>query len=72
MAISHYHFNSAAYDLGIQDQVVWNIAQGNWYGSSYETRNYLGDHLQPLMVVLAPFYKIYPTVYWLLAFQTLA
>jgi uncharacterized membrane protein len=66
----HYHFNSAAFDLGIQDQVIWNTAHGNWYSSSFEVRNYMGDHFKPLIAIFAPFYWLYPTVYWLLAFQT--
>ncbi len=66
----HARFNTALYDLGIQDQVVWNTAQGDWYASSIEVGNYMGDHLQPLMALLALLYWIWPSVYWLLGFQT--
>ena len=67
----HWHFNSAGFDLGIQDQVVWNTAHGRWYQSSLEVSNYLGDHFQPLMAVLALPYRIWPSAYVLLAFQTI-
>jgi uncharacterized membrane protein len=67
----HIHFNSSLFDLGIQDQVVWNTSNGKWFVSSIEVDNYLGDHVQPLMIILAPLYKIYPSVYWLLIFQTI-
>jgi uncharacterized membrane protein len=59
----HFHFNSHLFDLGIQDQVVWNTSQGTLYRSSVEVDNYLGDHFQPLIAVLAVFYWVYPSVY---------
>lgn len=67
----HIHFNSAAYDLGIKDQVVWNIAQGNGFASSFEVSNFFGDHVQPYLALFAPFYRLYPSVYWLLVGQTI-
>jgi uncharacterized membrane protein len=67
----HLYFNSTGYDLGIKDQVVWNISQGRWFASSVEVANVLGDHFQPTMAVLALLYLIYPSVYWLLIFQTI-
>jgi uncharacterized membrane protein len=66
----HVRFNSAGYDLGIQDQVVWSTSRGYLYHTSVEVENYLGDHFQPLMAVLSPLYWLVPSVYWLLAFQT--
>jgi len=66
----YWHFNAGVYDLGVQDQVVWNTAHGRWYASSIEVGNYMGDHFKPLVALLAPFYLIAPSVYWLLAFQT--
>jgi uncharacterized membrane protein len=66
----HRHFNSHLFDLGVQDQVVWNTANGRWYQSSIEVNNYLGDHFQPLLALLSLFYLIRPSVYWLLMFQT--
>ncbi|MCB8965972.1 MAG: DUF2079 domain-containing protein [Ardenticatenaceae bacterium] len=68
----HATFNSATYDLGIQDQLVWNTAHGRFYATSLEVKNYLGDHFKPLVILLAPLYWITPSVYWLLAFQTIA
>jgi uncharacterized membrane protein len=70
----HYTFNSAGYDLGLQDQVVWNTSQGRLFAGSIEpgnpNENYLGDHFQPLMGLLALPYLLYPSVYWLLIFQS--
>lgn len=67
----HYFFNSAGFDLGLQSHVVWNTAQGDWFATTLEQGNYLGDHFQPLMALLAIPYKIYPSVLWLLFFQSL-
>lgn len=67
----HWHFNSAGYDLGIQDQVIWNTSQGRWFESSIEVNNYLGDHFKPLVVLLAPIYRVWPSPSVLLVFQTI-
>jgi uncharacterized membrane protein len=66
------NFNAGAYDLGIQDQVVWNLAHGRGYASSVEVNNYLADHFKPLIALVAPLYWLYPSAAWLLAFQTIA
>jgi len=67
----HYSFNSCGYDLAIQDQVVWNTAQGRPFESSIEVSNYLGDHFQPYLALLSLVYVVVPSPYVLLAFQTL-
>ena len=67
----HARFNSSGYDLGIQAQVVWNTSRGYLYHSSVEVDNYLGDHFQPLMILLAPLCWFLPSTYGLLAFQTI-
>lgn len=68
----YYFFNAAGFDLGLQTQVVWNTAQGAWFATTLETGNYLGDHFQPLLALLAIPYRVYPSVLWLLAFQSLS
>jgi uncharacterized membrane protein len=68
----HYSFNSTGYDLAIQDQVVWNTAQGRPFESSIEVRNYLGDHVQPYLAILSIVYILISSPYVLLAFQTFA
>lgn len=72
----HYVFNSAAYDLGIMDQAIWNTSQGRPFESSLASDNsgtpiFLGSHFQPLMGLVAPLYWIYPSVYWLLILQSI-
>ena len=64
------NFMAPVFDMGVQDQVIWNTAQGRWYASSIEVDNYMGDHFKPLVALLAPLYWITPSVYWLVAYQT--
>lgn len=45
----HYH----AYDLAVIDQVVWNTAHGRWFESSFFAYNFLGQHFQPVLALLA-------------------
>lgn len=68
--LRHYSFNSGS-DLGNQDQVVWNTAQGRLFARSMEVTNDLGDHVRPYLAVLSLAYLILPSPYVLLAFQSL-
>lgn len=68
----HNHFNSKAYDLGLHAQVWWNTAQGRFFASSVEVDNYLGDHVSPIILPLAPLYRLWPDARLLLLIQALA
>lgn len=68
----HNHFNSKAYDLGLHAQVFWNTSQGRLFASSVEVSNYLGDHVSPIIVLLAPLYRLWPDPRSLLTLQALA
>lgn len=51
----HATYNSGAFDLGIFDQVVWNSAHGRLFANTLsESRNFLGQHLSPVLLLLAP------------------
>jgi uncharacterized membrane protein len=65
-------FHSAAWDLGIFDQAVYLISQGQPPISSFLGFHILGDHAAIIFYPLALLYKIYPTVYWLLLVQAIA
>lgn len=68
--IRHYLFNSTGYDLALQSQVAWNTAHLRPFASTVEVSNYLGDHLQPYLGLLAIPYVLVPSPYLLLAVQT--
>ena len=68
----HERMNSTAYDLAIKSQVIWNSGQGRLFASTLEVEHYLGDHVQPIMLLLAPLYRLWPDVRLLLFIQALA
>lgn len=67
--LRHDLFQSTAYDLGIFDQAIYLISQGQSPISSLIGFHILGDHATWIFYFLALFYKIYPSVYWLFAVQ---
>ncbi len=68
----HNAFNSKAYDLGLHAQVIWNTGHGRLFASSVEVDNYLGDHVSPIILLLAPLYRLWPDPRSLLIVQALA
>lgn len=50
----HFSFHSFGWDLGIFDQVLWSISHGHGFHYSFRSMPYLGDHFQPVLVLLAP------------------
>ena len=61
-------------DITIFQQAIANYAQGrtpNVLVKSQEPFNILGDHFSPILVVVAPFYRIWPSVITLLIAQAL-
>lgn len=71
-SLRHALFQSGAFDLGIFDQAVYSIAQGEAPISSFLGFHILGDHAALVFYPLALLYKIYPDVHWLLAVQAIA
>jgi uncharacterized membrane protein len=68
----HNAFNSKAYDLGLHAQVWWNTSHGRLFAGSVEVDNYLGDHVSPIILPLAPLYRLWPDARLLLLLQALA
>ncbi|AFZ27064.1 putative membrane protein [Cylindrospermum stagnale PCC 7417] len=68
----HELLQSLAWDLGIFDQAIYLISQGQPPISSYIGFHILGDHAAFIFYPLALLYKIYPSVYWLFALQAVA
>ncbi|MEH2054460.1 DUF2079 domain-containing protein [Nostoc sp.] len=71
-SLRHELFQSNAFDLGIFDQAVYLISQGEPPISSFIGFHILGDHATWIFYPLALLYKIYPSVYWLFAVQAAA
>lgn len=68
-SLKHILFQSTAWDLAIFDQAVYLISQGKTPISSFLNIHILGDHAAFIFYPLALFYKVYPSVYWLLLIQ---
>lgn len=71
-SLRHAMIQSIAWDLGIFDQVVYLISQGQQPISSLIDVHILGDHAAWIFYPLALLYKIYPDANWLLAVQAVA
>jgi len=66
----HLAFRTHALDLGYYDQLLWNITRGNGPLVSLPEMNAWGDHLSPIMYLLAPLYLIWSTPVLLLVAQS--
>jgi uncharacterized membrane protein len=71
-SVRHFVFQSTALDLAIFDQAVYLISIGEKPISSIIGFHIIGDHAAWILYPLAVLYKIYPSVYWLLAVQAVA
>jgi len=70
--MKHISYNTTAYDLGIFDQLLWNVLHGNGLYSSMLGHHFFGEHVSPILFLLAPMYWIYAGPKILLIFQTMA
>jgi uncharacterized membrane protein len=69
----HRAFATTGFDLGIFEQAVSSYAHGHWPTSTIREPglNLLGDHFHPILAVLAPFYRLFPSALTLLVAQAL-
>jgi uncharacterized membrane protein len=67
--LRHMRINSSTFDLGIKSQVIWNTWRGDWFASTIEVSNYLGDHVQLIFLLLAPLLGFWRDVRILLIVQ---
>jgi len=67
----HQRFQSTAYDLGIFEQAIRAYAHGHLPITPLKGPGFdlLGDHFHPLLVIFAPFYRLFPTPLTLLVGQ---
>lgn len=63
------HMLTGGFDLGIFDEAVRNYAHGLLPYAALKGYDLLGDHFSPIWAVIAPIYRLYPTVYTLLLVQ---
>ncbi|MEE9383259.1 MAG: DUF2079 domain-containing protein [Nannocystaceae bacterium] len=68
--LHHRNLATAAYDLGIYDQIFWQSSHGNPLGVSFlEGESHALFHFDPLLVLLSPLYLLWPRAEFLIALQ---
>ena len=73
LALLNHRALGTGYDLGIYDQVVWNMAHGRPFATTlvYETGGYY-DHFEPVLALIGTLYWAWSDVRVLLILQALA
>lgn len=66
-----YGMTALAWDLAYDQQVVWEIGQGHGFYSSFARANFLGIHLEPILVLPALIEKVWPSPIVLLILSSL-
>lgn len=67
----HLTLHTTGYDLGIFEQAVRSYANGHLPRSEIKGPDFpiLGDHFSPVLALIAPFYKVFPSAITLLVVQ---
>ncbi|MDD5749400.1 MAG: DUF2079 domain-containing protein [Patescibacteria group bacterium] len=72
LCIKKYNgFDYTSFDLAIFNQVFFNTSQGRFLDMTINLHNYLGDHFNPIIFLLLPFYTIKASPLTLLFLQSL-
>lgn len=61
-----------AFDLGIFDQLAWNLAHGRAWQTTFVSTSYEGEHLSPVLWLFAPGYRLGAGPELLIAVQAVA
>lgn len=69
----HLALSSSGIDLAAFDQAIWNTANGDILFSSIAGNiNILGAHFEPILLLIAPLYMVWPNIIVLIILQALA
>ncbi len=69
--LRHALLHSAGWDLGIYDQVAWQMSQGLEPRSTLLGLHHMGNHGAWMFYAIAPLYWLAPSVHWLFLTQAL-
>ncbi|MCU0303449.1 MAG: DUF2079 domain-containing protein [Thermoanaerobaculales bacterium] len=69
---NHRSLGTAAFDLGIHENLLWNTVHGEVFYSSLMGGHYLGVHTSIIVLLIAPIYALLPATETLLVLQTIA
>src|ERR1700680_4926204 len=70
MLLRLYGLTAPSWDLGYDQQVIWDISVGQGFYSSYARANFLGIHFELILVVLAAVEKLWANPAVLLIFSS--
>jgi uncharacterized membrane protein len=75
--LRYYAFEATGWDLGIFMQVMWNTVHGKPFYYTYELNvvpsgNFLALHFSPILLLVVPFYALFPRAETLLILQSSA
>ncbi|MGE0599970.1 MAG: DUF2079 domain-containing protein [Dehalococcoidia bacterium] len=65
-------FETNSFDLAFFDQIIFNTSQGRWFGTSFVTYNFAGQHLEPILLAFVPAYWLGAGPFTLMVTQALA
>lgn len=68
--VNHRSLGTAAFDLAIHENMVWNTLDGHFFYSSLMGGSYLGVHTSFVELLVLPFYAAAPVTETLLVIQT--
>ena len=68
----HAALESHGSDLGIFVNLFWNLTHGGGWQSGMLERHFFGEHFSPLLILIAPLYRVWPAPECLLAVQSAA
>jgi len=68
---NHWSLGTAAFDLGIQENTIWNTVHGDILYSSLMGGHYLGVHTSLVLLLVAPVYALAPATETLLVLQAM-
>ncbi len=67
----HNGLGTSSYDVGLYQQGVWLLSQGKAPFVTLMGRNMLGDHASLILILVAPIYRLFPSVSTLFFLQSL-
>jgi len=75
--LRHWTFHSTASDLALFDQVIWNTVHGRFMESTLSLaqcvpHSFFGDHFSPALLLIVPFYLVFPHPETLIVVQVTA
>jgi uncharacterized membrane protein len=70
--LKYFSLGYHTFDTGIYSQLLAGFARSNRFHSTFTNRSGLADHFCPNLMLLYPFFKLYPTCFWLIGFKLVA